>query len=94
MKRAKVDRNQAQIVATFRALGFSVRHTHTIGQGFPDIVIGRDGHNWLIEIKDGSKARSSQRLTKQEQVFFDTWQGKAFIVSSIDDVINLSGKLP
>ena len=71
---AKVDLNQKQIVMELRALGYSVRHTHMIGRGFPDIVIGRHGKNLLVEIK-----RTGESLTPDEVDFFETWNGDAFV---------------
>lgn len=41
--RKRVDRNQPEIVKAVRKAGASVGHTHEIGKGFPDIVIGCDG---------------------------------------------------
>ena len=41
--RKRVDRNQPEIVEALREAGASVAHTHAIGQGFPDIVVGVQG---------------------------------------------------
>ena len=35
----KTDNNQHEIIAEFERLGWSVIDTHTLGKGFPDIVI-------------------------------------------------------
>ena len=89
-RNAKADDNQPQIVKAFRQLGYSVAHTHTIGKGFPDIVIGRDGVNTLVEIKDGLKTKSQRQLTPDEKEFHEAWQGKVVIIESIEDVIAFS----
>lgn len=94
MKYAKIDSNQPEIVAAFRKCGFTVRHTHMVGKGFVDIVVGRSGSNTLVEIKDGSLPASKQKLTPMEQEFFDHWRGTAVIVSSVADVLALSKTLP
>ena len=39
----RVDRNQPEIVEALREVGASVGHTHAIGQGFPDVVVGVQG---------------------------------------------------
>ena len=57
-KRARTDSNQTEIAQTFRDMGATVAFTHTIGGGFPDLVIGFRGVNLLIEIKDGAKPPS------------------------------------
>jgi hypothetical protein len=41
--RKRVDRNQAEIVEALREAGASVGHTHAVGHGFPDIVVGVPG---------------------------------------------------
>jgi len=71
---AKVDLNQKDIVRKLRAMGYSVRHTHTIGKGFPDLVIGRHGVNLLVEVK-----RKGEKLTQDEQDFFEIWRGLVII---------------
>ena len=89
-RNAKADDNQPQIVKAFRQLGYSVAHTHTIGKGFPDIVIGRDGVNTLVEIKDGLKTKSQRQLTPDEKEFHEAWRGTVVIIESVEDVIEFS----
>ena len=60
-RRAKVDDNQPAVVKLFRQLGWSVVHTHMVGSGFTDIVCGKNGINYLVEIKDGSKPLSARK---------------------------------
>lgn len=77
----KVDLNQKEIVEGLRALGFTVRHTHTVGRGFPDIVIGKYGKNLLVEIK-----QDGEPLTLDEKEFFDMWQGAVIIGTGIEQI--------
>ena len=77
----KVDANQKQIVMELRARFYSVRQTHIIGKGFPDIVIGKNGHNLFVEIKV-----PGERLTPDEREFFDTWNGTAIIGTSAEEI--------
>lgn len=84
----KVDANQKEIVYGLRALGYSVRQTHTIGKGFPDIVIGRDGNNLLVEIK-----RPGEHLTPDEREFFEIWKGNVIIGTSVEEIHETFGKL-
>lgn len=88
---AKVDRNQAEIVDALRAAGCSVAHTYMIGQGFPDVIAGRHGVNYLLEIKDGDKPPSAKRLTDDEQKFFDEWQGQVVVVETIEEALTAVG---
>ena len=78
----RVDLNQAEIVRGLRALGYSVRHTHSIGKGFPDIVIGKHGNNLLVEIKQDE----NEKLTHDELEFFASWQGAVMIGYSVEGI--------
>ena len=92
-KRARKDMNQDEIVSTFRYLGFSVAITSALGGGFPDIVIGKNEKNWLVEIKNGDLSPSERELTDDEKDFHEKWKGKIFIVNSVDEAITLVLKL-
>ncbi len=65
-KKARVDANQKEIVQQLRKRGISVLHTPQLGKGAPDIVIGYMNSNYLLEIKDGNKSQSQQKLTPAE----------------------------
>ena len=73
-------------MAAFRGLGCSVFPLHQVGGGFPDLAVGCNGLNLLIEVKDGSLRPSARRLTSDEQRFIEAWAGQVFIVGSIEDV--------
>lgn len=86
---ARIDKNQPDIVKSFRKLGCSVAHIHMVGGGIPDIIVGFQGKNYLIEIKDGSKPPSGRKLTSDEQVWHDEWRGSVHIIETISDVHDL-----
>ena len=86
---AKIDHNHAEIVGAFRKFGCSVLPLHTVGNGCPDIAVGKNKKTVLVEIKNGKNIPSKQELTKDEQIFHDEWQGGVFIVKDLGDVIAL-----
>lgn len=86
---AKVDANQPEIVDGLRAIGCTVRSTAAIGRGFPDLVVGYRGTNFLIEVKDGSKRPSARALLPEQQDFFDGWRGQVAKVESLDEAIEV-----
>lgn len=55
--------------------------------GFVDLVVGAFGENHLVEVKDGEKAKSRQRLTYAEQEFHDQWRGTIKMIRSVDDAV-------
>lgn len=89
--RARVDTNQPAIVEALRGAGATVIHLHTIGRGCPDIAVGIHGRNYLMEIKDGDKSPSKQKLTRDEQEWHDAWRGQVCIVSSADEALAAIG---
>lgn len=90
---ARTDSNQTAIVAAFRELGCSVFPLHQVGRGFPDLAVGCNGLNLLIEVKDGSKRPSARRLTTDEQRFTEGWSGQVCIVASVEDVRLIVGNI-
>lgn len=83
----RVDANQMEIVQAFRKLGASVFILSTMGRGCPDLLIGIRGRNYLVEVKDGKKVISAQKLTEREQAFFNEWKGQVCIIRSIEEVL-------
>jgi len=86
----RTDRNHSEIINALRKIpNLSVFSTHEVGKGFPDIVIGYKGINYLIEIKDGNKPPSARKLTDSEVKFHQDWRGQIKIVNNLDEVLNL-----
>lgn len=94
MRAARTDANHAAIVAALRAIGCSVASTAKLGEGFPDLVVGYRGANWLIEIKDGSKPPSARALTIDQQCFLAAWRGQYAVITSAQQAIDLVSALP
>ncbi|MCJ8293358.1 MAG: hypothetical protein MJK15_03035 [Colwellia sp.] len=86
---ARIDRNQPEIVKTFRSLGWSVLIISQL-KNCCDIMVSKNGRTIAVEIKDGEKPPSKQKLTEGELKFKDEWQGEYSLVKSIDDVISLN----
>lgn len=84
--KARVDSNQKDIVSQLRKIGCSVLHTHQIGKGAPDIIVGYDLRNYLVEIKDGNRPLSQQQLTKDELKFQSEWKGTYVVINNFDDL--------
>ena len=89
--RGRIDDNQKEVVSQLRKLGVSVAITSMLGKGFPDLVLGYQNKNYLIELKDGSKTKSRKTLTEDEQKFFDGWLGQVDKVESIEDICKIIG---
>lgn len=88
---AKVDRNQAEIVAAFRKAGASVQPLHGVGQGCPDLAVGFRGVNYMVEVKDGEKPPSARKLTPDQVEWHDAWRGQVCVVNDIAEALALLG---
>ncbi len=92
-RKARVDANQSEIVDALRNAGCTVSVTSGQADGFPDIVVGFRDINYLIEIKDGSKKPSAQKLTADQVKWHKRWKGQAHVVKSVTEAFEVVGLL-
>lgn len=85
----RTDSNQQLIVHQLRHLGCSVAVLSGVGKGFPDLIVGRAGQNYLIELKDGSKPPSQRKLTPDEIRFFHNWRGQVNVCGSLNEILDV-----
>ena len=86
----KTDNNHKEILDQCRKIPqLTAFSTHTIGKGFPDIVVGYKGLNYLFEIKDPLKPKSARKLTQHESSFFCNWKGQVNVIHTIEDIIEI-----
>lgn len=90
---SKVDTNQKDIVAALRAVGVSILHLHTLGEGAPDILCGFSDINILMEIKDGDKSSSARKLTPDQKKWHNEWKGQVVIVNSVYEALAVISKI-
>lgn len=90
---AKVDRNQPEIVATLRRLGFSVQPLHAVGGGVPDLLCARRGATHLIEVKDGEKPPSARKLTPDQVEWHAGWNAPVAVINSVEEAVEWAAGL-
>ena len=73
----------------FRSLGCSVQSLAAIGKGCPDLLVSCRGAQHLVEIKDGAKCASAQKLTADQVRWHQGWKGQVHIVRSVSDAVDL-----
>ena len=59
----------------------------SFGKGFPDIVVGLWGANYLVELKDSNKPPSARRLTNSQVSLHANWQGQIAVCTTSTDVV-------
>ncbi len=89
MRARRTDKAHAAIRDALRDLGFSVADTHDVGDGFPDLVIGRYGFDAKVEIKTPKGRKTAlDRLQANQSEFRDGWKGSKTIVAyDLEDVL-------
>ena len=86
----RTDANHRLVVENLRAVpGVTVLDLSAVGRGCPDILVGYAGRNILMEIKDGGKVPSAQKLTSPQVVFHGSWTGQATVVRSTGEALAL-----
>jgi Holliday junction resolvase len=88
-KAAKIDDNQKAIVNVLRQIGASVQSLAATGKGCPDLLVGYHGINYLMEVKDGDKVPSKQKLTIDQEDWHSLWRGTVHIVKSVDEALKI-----
>ena len=83
---ARTDANHKEVADAFRKLGCSFLSLAALGNGAPDAAIGYGGLTVLVEIKDGAKPKSAQKLTPDQKVFWDSWKGGVRLVNDMNAV--------
>lgn len=83
------DINQPELVKQIRSIPHTtVFVTSSLGNGFPDIICGYRGKNFLFEIKN-PKRQLKNRLTKAQTEFMKQWKGQVAVVDSIESVVKI-----
>ena len=86
----RTDANHGDVVKALRQAGATVVSLASIGDGCPDLLVGYRAETLLIEVKDGSKPKSEQALTPDEENFRIKWEGSIiYTVNSIEQALKL-----
>ena len=90
---AKIDDNQGELVKSLRLLGYSVESIASLGNGRPDLLVGKHGVNFLFEVKDEKKPPSARALTDDEKRWHRAWRGQVKVVKNLGEILAvLTGK--
>lgn len=85
----RTDYNQPKIVEALRAVGATVQTLHAVGRGCPDLAVGYQGVNYLLEIKNPQQKPSDRRLTPDETEWHANWRGQKAIVETVDEALQV-----
>lgn len=91
---AKTDDNHASVVKALRSSGCWVLDLSAVGKGCPDLLVHGPVYPWdfkLLEVKDGSKSPSRQRLTPDQVEFHSGVRGPVHVVKSEAEALAVMG---
>ena len=74
---ARIDSNQTAVVSALRAAGATVQCLAAVGFGTPDLLVGFRNETLLMEVKDGQKVKSAQKLRPLQAKWHAAWGGGA-----------------
>lgn len=83
---SRADLNQSKIVKALRSVGATVEITSQQGNGFPDLVCGIFGKNYLIEVKN---PETKGKLRATQEIFRDKWKGNVHVVNSVEEALRV-----
>lgn len=79
---ARIDNVHTEIVDALRKMGASVQSLAGIGHGCPDLLVGYQGRDYVIEVKT-----KKGTLTEAELEWATAWKGRHRILRSVEDVV-------
>lgn len=86
----RIDQNQPEIIEALLKAGCSILDASPMGGGFPDLIAGKNGRNYLIEIKN---PKTKGKLNEKQRQFFEIWQGQAAVAYTIEDALRIVGAI-
>lgn len=85
---AATDASQREIVKVLRAAGCTVASLHRVGDGVPDLLVGRAGRNFLLEVKVDGRG-----LNDRQKDWHRTWSGQRAVVTTPEGALYAVGIL-
>ena len=87
-RRPKVDSNHGEVVRALRAVDVRVVSLAGVGGGVPDLLTSYGGQTILIEVKNPD---GRNKLTEDQEAFFRSWAGRAVVVTSAKEALQVWG---
>jgi hypothetical protein len=84
----KIDANQAAIIEALEKTGATVQTLGAVGNGCPDLLVGRLGLNLLLECKVGA-----EDLNDGQREWHSRWHGQVVVVRDEYEAMKLVLKL-
>jgi len=89
----RVDNNQKEIVSALEAVGATVLVAGKVCKGFPDLIVGYRGVNYLLEIKNPATWYGRRGLNPNQIDWHAGWKGPIAIVTCVQQALTVIGAL-
>lgn len=76
------DANEREIIDALEAIGCTVAPSDVV-----DLLVGRAGQTYLLEVKDGDKSPSRRKLTPSQKKLQAGWKGHYAVVKSVEEAL-------
>ncbi len=86
--RKRVDKNQNEIIKLYRQIGAGVVVLSDIGNGVTDILVGYQGKNYLVEIKNPNR---KWKYTDKQKIWHESWPGQKAVIETKEDALKVIG---
>jgi Holliday junction resolvase len=85
----RIDQNQKEIVDGLRKAGASVALLSNAGGGIPDLLVGYDNKNFLIEVKSTVTNYGRNGLNKMQEEWHAKWKGHVSVVNTLEEAMKI-----
>jgi hypothetical protein len=90
---ARIDGNHAGIVGCLRACGVRVQSLAGVGDGVPDLLCLFRGRLFLVEVKNGQRKPSAQRLKPLQEKWHAEWaDAPLYVATSVEDAVAIAAQ--
>jgi len=90
---ARVDENHAGIVGCLRACGVRVQSLAGVGDGVPDLLCLFRGRLFLVEVKNGERRPSAQKLRESQKRWHAEWaEAPVYVACSLEDAVHIAAQ--
>lgn len=80
------DKNHYNVVGALKSVGATVQDLAHVGHGCPDILVGYNGSNFLLEIKGPQRG-----LNALQTSWHTSWKGQIIVVRNAEEAIAAIG---
>jgi len=84
----KTDANQKDIVFALRQVGATVHDLSGAGAGCPDLLVGKNGVTYLLEIKNPD---TKGKLNTLQEKWHAEWRGQVAVVRTVEEALEVIG---